>query len=403
MEVWGMETSTLQVRMLGQFAMRLGERRIGDGDNRSRKAWLLLAYMIYCRSRSITQEELIDLLWPGDAGSGKPANALKTMFHRVRGMLDGLGDSVGRKLIIRQHGNYAWNMSVPLRFDADDFEALCQKGAAAKDDGERLESYLKALDLYKGDFLPKLSSETWVIPVNAFFHNLYVQTVRKTIPLLEKEKMTEQSSALCRRAIEIEPYDEEIYRSLMRNLLAQGKQREAAMVYRDLSSLLFSNFGVEPSDGTKELYRRAVRFLNDREVSLGTVREQLKESDPGEGALVCDYDIFKEIYRTIARSILRSGDAVHLGLITVSEGKKRVSRRSRDICMGNLLEIIRANLRKGDVVARCSIQQYVVLLQQANYENSCRVLERIAKAFSRKYPHSPVVLRYSAQPLEPTA
>ena len=51
-----MEDSILQVRMFGNFSIRKGEQEINDNDNRSKKVWLLLAYMIYCRSRSITQE-----------------------------------------------------------------------------------------------------------------------------------------------------------------------------------------------------------------------------------------------------------------------------------------------------------------------------------------------------------
>ena len=41
------------------------------------------------------------------------------------------------------------------------------------------------------------------------------------------------------------------------------------------------------------------------------------------------------------------------------------------------------------------------MLPQANYENSCKVCERLLKAFERQYPHSPVDIKYSVQPLEP--
>ena len=58
-----MENSGYQVRMLGTFSIRKGDQEINDGDNRSRKIWLLLAYMIYCRTRTISQDELVNLLW----------------------------------------------------------------------------------------------------------------------------------------------------------------------------------------------------------------------------------------------------------------------------------------------------------------------------------------------------
>ena len=51
--------TSLKVNMLGGLSIRSGDVEINDGDNRSRKVWLLLAYMIYCRKRPITQEELV--------------------------------------------------------------------------------------------------------------------------------------------------------------------------------------------------------------------------------------------------------------------------------------------------------------------------------------------------------
>ena len=165
-----MEDNILQVRMLGSFSIRMGEQEINDSDNRSKKVWLLLAYMIYCRSRSISQEELVGLLWNGDESSSNPFNALKTMFHRVRTSLNQLDSSAGHTLIIRREGSYALNNAVPFVFDVDEFERLCRSGSALSDKEERLDIFLQALALYQGDFLQKLSSEPWVVPISAYFH-----------------------------------------------------------------------------------------------------------------------------------------------------------------------------------------------------------------------------------------
>lgn len=83
------------------------------------------------------------------------------------------------------------------------------------------------------------------------------------------------------------------------------------------------------------------------------------------------------------------------------KNKKELAKRSLDRAMENLQEQIRTNLRKGDVASRCSVSQFILLLPQANYENSCMVCRRIIKAFSRQYPHSPAQLHFSVQPLEP--
>lgn len=398
-----MDVNSLQVNMLGGFSIRLGSSVIDDNDNRSHKVWLLLAYMIYSRNRCVPQEELVQLLWGDTENSSNPVNALKTMFHRVRTMLNQLGASAGHTLIIRSAGTYAWNPDIPFTYDVSDFESLCKTGAAAEEESVRLEKYQQALKLYTGDFLPKLSSEPWVVPVSTYFHNLYLQTVRQTLTLLEDHSRFQEVVALCRKAVTVEPYDEELYQHFMRGLLQTGEHRQVIKVYEDMSELLFSNFGIMPSDDTKALYREAVRTTNDREISLGTVRDQLKEPETSSGALFCDYDFFKVVYHAEARAVARSGDAVHIGLLSVSGEGSELAKRSLDVCMNNLQMLIGASLRKGDVFSRCSISQYIIMLPMANYENSCMVMERISKAFARQYPHSPARLRFSVQPLEPNA
>ncbi len=398
-----MDAAALKVRMLGDFSIQNGEAEINDSDNRSKKVWLLLAYMIYYRNRTISQEELISLLWSESENSTNPTNALKTMFHRVRSTLNQLSSSAGHTLIVRREGNYAWNPDQPFFFDVDAFDTLCAQSAAAENDAARLDLGLQALALYRGDFLSKLSGESWVIPISTYFHNLYVHTVFACLALLEEAGRYEEEEALCRKALQIEPYDEGLYQYLMQSLLHRGLQKEAVRVYDDMNELLFSTFGIMPSDEIKALYRKAAHTVNDREISVGLVQEQLREPIPSErGALYCDYDFFKVLYHAEARSVARSGDAVHIGLLNVTdEAGAPLPKRSLDRCMENLRSLICNNLRRGDIASRCSVSQYIVMLPRANYENSCMVMDRIVRAFYRQYPHSPASLRYSVQPLEP--
>jgi tetratricopeptide (TPR) repeat protein len=267
----------------------------------------------------------------------------------------------------------------------------------------RLGQYLAALSLYHGDFLSKLSSEAWVIPISAYYHNLYVHTVLDALPLLEAQKRLEDAVELCRKAVEVEPYNETIYQHLMKDLLALGDQRSVLDVYDYMSRLLLDNFGVTPSEQLRALQREALRIVNDRAVSFDTVISQLQESDAAASALMCDYDFFKVIYHAQARSLARSGDVAHIGLISVTgESGKVLSKRSLERVMENLQNVVLSDLRKGDIVSRCSVSQFILLLPQANYENSCMVCQRIIKAFYRQYPHSPAKLLYAVQPLMPS-
>lgn len=395
-----MNGPTLQVQMLGQFTLRYGDRTISDSDNRSRRVWSLLAYMLYNHGRSFAQEELIHLYWSNNEKSADPGNALKSIFHRIRTALDKLQPGLGRLLIRRKAGRYFWNNVMPLSLDIEDFEAHFHAAEAAGDDDVRLAEYQAALALYAGDPLPRMTDEIWTIPIVAYYHSLYTRAAAGAIELLEKQERTAEAVALCRRAIHIEPYQEDLYEHLMRGLLRTGDMKGAMSVYEEMSELLFAHFGVMPSETLRTLYRQATRTVNDRTLTMDEVCSQLAEPAPHGGAMVCEYDFFKILYRAEARSIARNGHSANICLLSVS-GKdgEMLARRSLDPAMNNLQVLVQNNLRRGDVIARCSISQYIILLPQANYENSRMVADRLVSAFYRRYPHSPARLRYTVQPL----
>ena len=395
-----MNGPTLQVQMLGQFTLRYGDRTISDSDDRSRRVWSLLAYMLYNHGRSFAQEELIHLYWSNNEKSADPGNALKSIFHRIRTALDKLQPGLGRLLIRRKAGRYFWNNVMPLSLDIEDFEAHFHAAEAAGDDDVRLAEYQAALALYVGDPLPRMTDEIWTIPIVAYYHSLYTRAAAGAIELLEKQERTVEAVALCRRAIHIEPYQEDLYEHLMRGLLRTGDMKGAMSVYEEMSELLLAHFGVMPSETLRTLYRQATRTVNDRTLTMDEVCSQLEEPAPHGGAMVCEYDFFKILYRAEARSIARNGHSANICLLSVS-GKdgEMLARRSLDPAMNNLQVLVQNNLRRGDVIARCSISQYIILLPQANYENSRMVADRLVSAFYRRYPHSPARLRYTVQPL----
>lgn len=395
-----MNGPTLQVQMLGQFTLRYGDRTISDSDDRSRRVWSLLAYMLYNHGRSFAQEELIRLYWSNSEKSADPGNALKSIFHRIRTALDKLQPGLGRLLIRRKAGRYFWNNVMPLSLDIEDFEAHFHAAEATGDDDVRLAEYQAALALYAGDPLPRMTDEIWTIPIVAYYHSLYTRAAAGAIELLEKQERTAEAVALCRRAIHIEPYQEDLYEHLMRGLLRTGDMKGAMSVYEEMSEQLFAHFGVMPSETLRTLYRQATRTVNDRTLTMDEVCSQLAEPAPHGGAMVCEYDFFKILYHAEARSIARNGHSANICLLSVS-GKdgEMLARRSLDPAMNNLQVLVQNNLRRGDVIARCSISQYIILLPQANYENSRMVADRLVSAFYRRYPHSPARLRYTVQPL----
>ena len=107
----------IYVSMLGTMSITWNGQSITEKDSRSRKTWLLLAYLIHERSRHIKQQEIIRLLWDEKEEQTNPQGSQKTALHRLRSMLNKLNESAGHQLILRQDSSYAWNPQYELEYD----------------------------------------------------------------------------------------------------------------------------------------------------------------------------------------------------------------------------------------------------------------------------------------------
>ena len=390
----------LLVNVFGEFSIKAGNQSISGSDNRAKKLWFLLAYVIYNRHRVVKQNELIDLLWSDSEKGSNPSGALKTLFYRVRSLLDQLWDGAGKQLILCQPAGYMWNPEYPVILDCEEFdklnERISQSGDAAVDDTIRL------LHLHSGEFLQELSSELWVMPIATYYHNTYIYNLLRILPVLFDNQRYEDMVSLCQKAIALEPYHEEICRHYMRAYIALGKQKSAIDVYQNLSDRLLSELGIIPSEETRSIYYDALKSTNDHTLTIEMLQTQLQEKNSYPGALLCDYDFFRVLYYSMARSILRNSIAVHLALITISgRHDTQLSTQKREKIIENLGNTIRGSLRRGDSAARCSATQYIIMLPRANYEDSCKVCERIFKAYFNNFSRLDVNLRYEVFPIQP--
>ncbi|MEG2678671.1 MAG: BTAD domain-containing putative transcriptional regulator, partial [Oscillospiraceae bacterium] len=370
--------AVVSITLLGGLSIEADGVTITDEINRSQKLWNILAYLIVHRERNVPQTELIEQFWPEE--SANPLSALKTLLCRLRAMLEPIFGTVDP--ILSQRGSYSWNRELLCRVDTDRFEELCNAGTSGVGDEERLERYREADELYRGDFLPKLSGEMWVIPLAAHYHSMYLKNVKAYAGLLEKKEQFETMSAAVSRAGELDRPDEELQILIVRALLRQGRDKAALAHYEAATELLYRSMGVRPSKELQELYTEIMSVEQGLETDLGVIQGDLREAANRPGAFVCEYGFFKEAYRLAVRRSVRSGAPVHIALITLSKPDGSLpSKNVLSASMDQLLTVLTESLRRGDVIAKYSGAQYVLMLPSANMENSTMVLERIVATF----------------------
>ncbi len=392
----------IYIRMLGEFSLQTEDARISDEKKRSKKMWSLLAYLICNRKFPISQKKLLDLLYGDDDESVNPENALRITLHRLRAELDQLYAGAGKELILYKNGNYYWNSEIEVTLDCEEFEALVLSNNANSD--VQLNQYLDAIQLYRGPFLPKLDSESWITPISIHFHNHFIDTILTTAAMLIEGGRYSEAVEICYIAVASEPYHEPLHQLLMKALGAKGDTKGAANVYETLSKRLFDDFGIRPSNETKEVYRAAAHSPEERVLPMDEILTDIKDPSQARKAFVCDYDYFKVLCYNESRSMERSGHVTHVALLSlVIPDTSTQSKKKADQLIDQLGDVVAMNLRRGDTVSRCSTTQYIVLLPNANYENSCMVCRRIIAKFYQTYPRVNNKINFMVQPLTPGA
>lgn len=388
------------IRMFGEFSLQAGEVQISDRNSRSKKSWLLIAYLLLHRKKIVSRAELMSALWNEDISVSNPENTLKIVLHRARTLLNQLWPSAGHELILYKNGGYIWNPEVPVTVDIDEFEILCKRPTDS--DSWQMRDMQDVIALYRGEFLGKHASEMWILPLVTYYHNLYIGAVLELIPLMQERGMHKEVVSVCKAALLVESYHEPLHRHLMQAMLALGDYKGTVEVYEKLSQQMFEEMGVRPDPEIVALYRTALQTISSNNLPMEEIQEYLQESDI-EGALQCDYDYFKILCHAESRSLRRNGYATHIALLTVTEMPNyplTLKRRKRVVeQLGNL---IRLTLRQSDAFAQCSTSQYILMLPQASYENSLKVCQRIVETYHKRYPHVDVRIEYHVKPLVPS-
>lgn len=395
---------TLYVKTLGGFSLRRTcaedqDIEITEQESNSWRQWTFLEYLCVYHRRSVSQEEIIDVIW-GGLEVGNPVNTLKTLLHRARLTLERLGFSNGKDILRYRRGIYSWDPDLIIRVDIEEFDALREQFDTAPSSEEGLSAAQRALALYRGDFLPHASASPWALAPQTHYHLKFLRLCYDTASTLWEKNRLEEAVEACQLATALDPYDETCQLLMMRLLHASGSKQAVARYYSDLSALLMKELGVAPSQELTTLYHELSGPGEVQEVDLRAIRATLLGDDSaGRGAFFCQYFVFRSICRLLARTSVRSGQIVQLGVITLfSKTGRSFTPDQRGAAMETLKEAIQIRLRSGDIFTQFSPTQFLVLLPTASHENGSMAVERVLSAYGQTLAGKTTTPQFSLLP-----
>lgn len=398
------EIYNFYVSLFGKFSIQLLDGTNNDVKSSSNhlRQHSFLQYLCVFHDRPVSQEELIEAIWDTNTETGDPANNLKTTLYRTRQLLEGIGVKNAKDILIYRRGFYSWAPQAHMTLDVEVFDRLYDQFYASSQSYKALDSALEALALFKGEFLAGISGNLWVLPMRTYYHSKYVKLARDAAGVLYQEGRMEEGIALCRSVTTVDPFDEETQLLMMKFLHGAGLTQSAIKHYEEVRSLFMDQLGVTLSQELSDFYRKLTRSDEPRELDLQVIRSRLLEDVPIEGAYFCEYSVFQNMYRLIARSTLRTGQAIHLAMLVLygANGEALTVKRCTET-MDSLHDAISSALRAGDVFTRFSRDQYLIMLSSSSYENASMALKRIIAAYQRTISGMTTQIKYSILPVLP--
>lgn len=383
----------LEMQLFGSFRLDSGEAVLGEGSLRSSKSIRLLAYLLINRDHMLPHQQLIEVFWGND--TKKPEGALKTLMYRIRNELKVLGDET---YICTCSGGYRWNPEIEVVADYEQFEKMAAKLKRTKDAEERENLCREIISSYRGNVSAKIADELWILPKVTWYRSIYMDTVNRLCGMLKEKQKWEEMEVLCNQAMCVDSLDEDTHSLLLAALCGQKKYGLALTQYKKSKQLFYENMGIQIPEKIQKTFQAMMPDGGEKLMNIRKLLKDVEEQEKPVGVFFCDYQIFRKIYQMEVRRIERIGIAEFIALFTVrkSDGIWQKPDAAGSLAEGmKILEgSIRKSLRVGDVAAKYSPTQMIVLLPICTFEDGRKVAERIRKKFEHKIRDRKLELEY---------
>src|SRR4051812_35523247 len=257
---------TIQITLLGRFAVTVDDVPIADGAWTRRHAAALVKVLSLAPGRRLHREQVIDLLWPDDT-IDEAAPKLHKAAHFARRAID-----VPSSVVLRDD-HVILCPETDTTVDVERFEDLARRALGEED----VTAARDALALYGGDLLPHDRYEEWA-------EERREQLRLRHLDLLRLDGRWET-------VVELDASDELAHLALMRRHATNGDRHAALRQFERMDRTLRRELGVGPGREATALRERLLaevdgtpgddRGLIGRDAELAVADRALLDSATG--------------------------------------------------------------------------------------------------------------------------
>jgi predicted ATPase/DNA-binding SARP family transcriptional activator len=242
----------MQVLLLGPFEVvtDLGQRRLPGRGERA-----LLALLAMSAGQVVPTTALVDALWSSGDLPVDPGNALHVRVSKLRRALTAID---ARDLVHRDGSGYRLDLD-PASVDAHRFAALVDAARRTGDPQVAVDSYARALRMWRGDPLVDFAGAAWTLVEAGRLAELRLAAIAERADRMLTLGRFEQTVADLEPVVAAHPTRERLVGQLMTALFNAGRQADALAVFASTRRALTEELGLDPSRELRSVMEQVLR------------------------------------------------------------------------------------------------------------------------------------------------
>ncbi len=234
----------VKASLFGKAEIIINGVKILDTEWKTKKTKYFFEYLMLKSGDSVSKEQLADIFWP-DSDSKSAIASQRTALYYLRKILSKYNAVVtGNNSFIYEtleglqiRRNDALNIDIHEFLDL--YTKLSQLGEnTPQNEQQQIEILERMIHIYKGDLLEGNDYSDLVIHERERLKSIFIKACQKLGSIFVGRGELSKAEEILKRALAIEPYDENICLKLLRIYELQGRRSKALKLYYRFKKLL---------------------------------------------------------------------------------------------------------------------------------------------------------------------
>jgi DNA-binding SARP family transcriptional activator len=230
----------VRIHDLGRVQVDVGDAQPASSQIR-RKVLALLCYLLTKPRWAATREEVMEAMWP-DIDPTPAVNSLNQSVYYLRRVFEPDYSEETTAGFIHQDSDLLWLDEELIAADSRDCAELVAAFERTRDPAVAMQLALR----YRGKFALDFAYEDWAADFREWLHVAWLHIVETQIREDLDAARFDRGILIARRALEVEPRNDELEFSMLKLLRRSGAHSAAAEQYARYANVLRTDIGVEP-------------------------------------------------------------------------------------------------------------------------------------------------------------